>query len=159
MQPQHPGGYGQGLPFNPNMQQQNQNLGAYPHQQFQQGMAPPLPYQMQQQQPNFYPPNNHHQQQRPGLPIQNHTQIAHLPPQWQQDQVCWSAIRDIRSLLNYILRTLSANHSIHEFHRYLDNQQWTSHNPLRMLSCCLRPQLLLHESVVYYCSALACYVL
>jgi hypothetical protein len=89
MQPQHPGGYGQGLPFNPNMQQQNQNLGAYPHQQFQQGMAPPLPYQMQQQQPNFFPPNNHHQQQmRPGLPIQNHTQIAHQPPQWQQDQVC-----------------------------------------------------------------------
>ena len=83
MQPQHPGGYG-----NPNMPQ-----GQFQHQQqFQHGMAPPMPYHMQQQQQqqlqqqqqqNFYPPN--YQQMRPGP--HNGPQMTHQQQPWQQDQV------------------------------------------------------------------------
>jgi hypothetical protein len=90
MQPQPPGGYGQG-PFNPNMNPNMQQQGQFQHQQFQPGMAPPMPYHMQQQQPMYYPPN--YQQARPVHSghlnmIQN--QNMHQPPIWQPDQVSLS---------------------------------------------------------------------
>ena len=88
MQPQPPGGYGQG-PFNPNMNpNMQQQQGQFHHQQFQPGMVPPMPYHMQQQQPMYYPPN--YPQAGPGhISHQNmiQNQNMHQPPQWQIDQV------------------------------------------------------------------------
>jgi hypothetical protein len=87
MQPQPPGGYGQG-PFNPNMNPNMQQQGQFQHQQFQPGMAPPMPYHMQQQQPMYYPPN--YQQARPvhnGHLNMIQNQNIHQPPIWQPEQV------------------------------------------------------------------------
>ena len=108
MQPQPPGGYGQG-PYNPNMNPNMQQQGQFQHQQFQPGMAPPMPYHMQQQQPMYYPPN--YQQARPvhnGHQNMIQNQNMHQPPQWQPDQVSISsAVRDINAIVRIYFLPIS----------------------------------------------------